>query len=261
MRTKILLLSLAVVLALSSCGKKGSTSEDGDIAKAEMPAPNDTFTISIKKYPSGNIRNRIPAVKIKKNGKEAWVQNGEVFEYYDKPGEIILSKTSYKMGIREGETIKYYEDGKPYMVWPYINNKIDGVVKKYYPTGELLSEQPYKMGQLGVGTVEYNKDGKTLSTPELKVWFEDKRIQTGEYIVYAKLEKGGQIIKNAEFLEGMLINNKYTHPNLKPMKVSNGVASITYRESTGFPPVISITAKYVSRNRTTYYFNDTRMMK
>ena len=54
--------------------------------------------------------------------------------------DIKIEKTLYKNGIKNGEMVKYYENGNLKVKALYIDGKLDGVVKQYYKHGTLIGE-------------------------------------------------------------------------------------------------------------------------
>ena len=51
---------------------------------------------------------------------------------------------------------------------PYKDGKIHGIVKKYYPTGELLQEETYKDGEIEGISKHYHQNGSLLSETPYK---------------------------------------------------------------------------------------------
>ncbi len=263
------LLGLVVIAAITITGCKGKTSEGEKTGSATEStgdsntpsSPSDTVRI-IKDYYGNDNKNiwhekRATWSTSASNGKGGWVLNGITKEYYQSPANTLASEATYVNGKREGLTTKYYPSGKKYIVWNYVAGRIDGIVTKYYENGKVQSETPYKNGLLGTGTKEYSSEGTELTMPELVVSAKDDRIAKGQYTIIARLVKGGQNVGGkVEFKEGMLIEGKYTHPNLKTMKKNpDGSASILYYESTGFPEYVNVVAEYTTSKGTSVLFS------
>lgn len=267
--TKILFV-LLLSIALFSCNSKPK-SNSGSAAQNSATEANDTFKVQTNYHPDGKtVKETIEIIKIKKDGKDVWVRNGKTTTFY-KDGNV-QAESIYVMGKRDGIDKQYYEDGKRiYFLRPYKNSKKDGVVQKFYRSGNIMSETPYKQNMLGTGSQDYAdkkvedpKDAQ-LTMPELKVWAEDSRREKGTYIVYAKVvDKYDKTVSKVEFKDGMLLQadgRKYEHPGLKTLTEKNNIAKITYYESTGFPQYVSISARVVTNKGTALLLNQVHTVK
>lgn len=244
----ILFVAVTIISCSSGGGKKEANADD-----SASKAPKDSIT-TIKDYHSnGNLWHVKEAINVNygvAGAKPKWVLHGTVKEYYENNKDVLATETEYVKGKKEGKSIKFYKSGKPYIERDYIAGRKEGLVKKYYESGKILSETPYKFDMLGLGTQEYNTTGEELTMPELIVWTSDKRRENGSYTIYAKVQKKTNVsttVMKAEFFSGLLIDSKYSHPNLKKeTKIKNKVVSITFYESTGFPPFVNVVAKTVT---------------
>ncbi|MFC0875228.1 toxin-antitoxin system YwqK family antitoxin [Saccharicrinis sp. FJH2] len=257
--TKALLLVLIAVFTFTSCkflpkkgGESSTTAQSGDAA-ADY---NDTFKIHTNYYPGGElIKDKSEIIKVKKNGKDVWIRNGRYWVYY-KNGKL-QGEFNYVNGKREGIGRQFYEDGeKIYLEWSYKNGKKDGISKKFYRSGRVMAEMPYKSDFLGTGSQDYADDQEhtVLTMPELKVWADDQRRYKGKYTVYARVEdKFGKVVPKVKFTVGQLIpadGRLYENPNLKEIEAKNNVASVTYYEINGFPPSVTVNARFTSSKGT-----------
>lgn len=266
MKFKSLIAILLLVITFTSCDLigGGSTNEKNTATNktSKSSIPKDSLTVAVKKWPNGNIREKAEAININYGVKgldAKWIRHGELTEYQENKKGVLLSRTMYNMGKKEGKAYKYYEDGKVYIEWFYTNGKKDGLVKKFSDEGAPISVVPYKQDRLGVGTIEYsNTTGKPLTMPKLQVWTKDDRRANGTFTVYAKVvSKHGTNLK-ASFYEGLLIEDKYYHKNLEANKFTMGsdrIASKKYYVSNGIPQQISVVAKFTTIKRTPVLLN------
>jgi antitoxin component YwqK of YwqJK toxin-antitoxin module len=260
MKTFRLILVLFLGITIVGCNntKKPQDSKKTETEKIE----DDTFKIISNLHPGTDVVwQKFEALKIKKDGKDVWIRHGKQWDYY-KNGKL-RELSEFRNNKREGVAYQYYEDGvKIYFERNFVNGNKDGIVKKYYRSGNIMSETPYKQDMLGTGTKEYadKADSKPLTMPELKVWAQDNRREKGTYIVNAKVvDKFGKTLQKVEFFEGMLLQQdgvRYEHPGLKSLTPKAGVASITYYESTGFPNFVSITARVTTSKGTLVLLNE-----
>ncbi len=63
----------------------------------------------------------------------------------------------------EGVAQYWYEDGTLQTSCTYKNNKVDGVLKSYYPSGRLQAEQNYSAGMLNGQAKSWDKDRQLIS--------------------------------------------------------------------------------------------------
>ncbi len=251
------LLLLGIIMV--SCGekpKKENTEEveETDSEQLALERGDSIYKETTAYYPGEGrlVRQKFMGYVFLKNGKKTAIRHGEQKSYW-KSGKL-QAITQYENNKKQGLEVYYYEDGvKKMYERNYVDGKKDGIVKKYYRSGRLMSETPYKRDFLGTGTQTYadTEEGTKLTMPELVVWAKDERRTAGKYTVYAKVVNkfDKTVTAKIQFFSGMTISSdgrKYMHPNLKEVKHKNGVASITYYESTGFPQFESISAKFIS---------------
>ena len=257
--TKALLLVLIAVFTVVSC--KNSPKSGGNSSTAAQAAEteagyNDTFRVHTNYYSDGkSVKDKSEIIKVKRDGKDTWIRNGRNWVYYQNGN--LQAEFNYVDGKREGIAKQYYGDGKTlYIEWSYKHSKKDGISKKYYKSGRVMAEMPYKSNYLGTGSQDYADDQEhtALTMPELKVWADDQRRYKGQYTVFAKVEdKFGRTVPNVKFTVGQLIpadGRLYENPNLKELTVKNNIASVSYYEVNGFPPSVTVNARFTSSKGT-----------
>lgn len=262
MRLKHLLALLLGTLLIVACNQSPKSKSGGDSKSKTEAAANDSVRVLKDKHSNGNIWHVKEVLNVGTKKKPKWVLHGTVKEYYKTPKNCLAVVTTYDHGKKEGFSTKYYQTGEKYFETPYVKGKMEGIKKKFYRSGQVMSEAPYKQGFLGVGTQEYSRSGEALTMPTLKVWVKDDRRHSGKYTVYAKVvDKFGKTAKRCDYFQGLLIESKYSHPNLKPISDKNGVASITFYESQGFPPFVNIVAKHITSKGTPVLFSKMHQIK
>jgi len=70
----------------------------------------------------------------------------------------------YVSGLRDGMWKYYYQNGKIQFEGTYIQGNLDGKVKLYYDTGQIMEEQYYSNGIKEKNWKKYDKEGKVLLT-------------------------------------------------------------------------------------------------
>ena len=210
---KSLFIISAVVFSLlitgcqtSGSGSSGKSSTKNDSTKIVMKHFNDN--------PSSPVQWKIP-MKLDKDGK--YVRHGVAIRYL-KSGKIA-EKIPYVMGKKEGVRLTYHSTGKVYKEQPYKDNKLNGTCKRYDRQGRITAEYPYKNGLPGTGLVEYTNLGKKRPVPSIAVQRKDMINTNGKYIITLSLQgKGKERIRSVQFYEGKLIDGKYFHKNLVPVR-------------------------------------------
>ncbi len=253
---RIMAIAIAAV-AIVSCTSQGGGG--GKESKEETAGNPDSAQVIKDYHGNGNLWHVKEAVNVNygiEGSKPKWVLQGTVYEYYETPKNVLATKTEYKNGKKHGKAYKYYKSGKIYLEWDYENGRKEGFTKKYHESGYLVSEVPYKHNMLGLGSKEFNEAGEELTMPVLKVWSEDTRRKNVTYTIYATVENKYGNKVTSEFMNGMLINGQFSHPNLKKINsVTNKVAKLEFFESTGFPQYVSIVAKATTAKGTPVLLN------
>jgi hypothetical protein len=192
----------------------------------EGGAENDSIQIiktPFKKNPK-QIEYEIPVLKGTK------LRHGVQKRYYSHGS--LYSKTPYIRNKKNGISYTYYQayNGKKPIVWKeqsYVDNKLDGLCKRYHKDGKLQAEYYYKQGYPMVGLKEYGNTGKEITQPKLIV---TKSREGGFIQIKARMSDNKKRVK---FYTGNLIEGKYFSNNLKEVQVKNGVGEILEPASSG----------------------------
>ena len=105
--------------------------------------------------------------------------------YYHKDGKSIMSEENYVDGKLEGEYKTFYPDGAPTEIATYKNGKLDGNYKKYAIKGHLILDLNYKDGKLnGPASYYSRKTGDLIKKGPYK---DDQRVGTWENYVDGEL--------------------------------------------------------------------------
>ncbi len=67
-------------------------------------------------------------------------------EYFP-TGEVEYRAPLNAQGLIEGEAKYFYKNGAVSAVLPYRNNRIEGLIKRYYPNGQMESTEFCKNGE------------------------------------------------------------------------------------------------------------------
>lgn len=74
------------------------------------------------------------------------------------------SVQGFKDGMRDGEWVSYYEDGKtPKVKLMIVNGKVNGERITYHPNGQIRQQMNFVDGQLDGPMVEFDETGKKLA--------------------------------------------------------------------------------------------------
>ena len=160
-------------------------------------------------YPNGKPKIYMP---YSVNGE----LHGKYLEFYE--SGKTLSETTYENGIRQGKSITYLENGKIIGDTNYIdgkkegksletftdmiqkkanykNNKIDGDMFLYYPSGKLLQKRSFINGKAEGELIEYYENGVIK---EKAYFINDK--QEKEHLFY---DEKGNLIKTDIYKNGI----------------------------------------------------------
>ncbi len=99
--------------------------------------------------------------------------------------------------------ISEYKDGILIKEMIYIKEKIEGIVKYYYESGELKIEESWKNNQKNGIAKKYNRDGKVI----LEIEYKDGK-ETG---IYREYYSNGQLKKKGEYKNGNGVGNFITY--------------------------------------------------
>ena len=183
--------------------------EFADMALFLRSTTRDIVGATTDVYPNGKPRIYMP---YSVNGE----LHGDYIEFYE-DGKISY-KITYENGIRQGKSISYLESGKSIGETNYIdgkkegksletfegmiqmkanykNNKIDGDMFLYYPSGKLLQKRSFINGKAEGELIEYYENGVIK---EKAYFINDK--QEKEHFFY---DEKGKLIKTDIYKNGV----------------------------------------------------------
>ena len=183
--------------------------EFADMALFLRSTTRDIVGATTDVYPNGKPRIYMP---YSVNGE----LHGDYIEFYE-DGKISY-KITYENGIRQGKSISYLESGKSIGETNYIdgkkegksletfegmiqmkanykNNKIDGDMFLYYPSGKLLQKRSFINGKAEGELIEYYENGVIK---EKAYFINDK--QEKEHLFY---DEKGNLIKTDIYKNGV----------------------------------------------------------
>lgn len=98
---------------------------------------------------------------------EQGIVHGTRVTFYS-DGKTVYSKLTFDHGIKQGTSIRYYENGQVFELASFENGKKHGPQSKYYKSGELMATFSYDHGHPLPDLKEYLRDGTRISTyPEI----------------------------------------------------------------------------------------------
>jgi len=209
----VLMLSLVMLIGLSGCQFFGPPKK---VITTDQ-SKNDSIIVKQKHFnndPNSPVEWK---VGMKKTPEGTYVRHGKSVRYTKSQtlAEVIYYKNNKKEGIR----LTYHSTGKVYKEQPYVNGRLDGICKRYDRKGIITAEYPYKNGLPGIGLIEYTNLGKTRPVPSISIQKVDNIRANGTYSLKLSLKGDGvERIKSVEFYEGKLVEGKYYHKNLSPIK-------------------------------------------
>ncbi|MBI9063384.1 MAG: hypothetical protein JEZ14_15485 [Marinilabiliaceae bacterium] len=209
----VLMLSLVLTIGLSGCQFFGPQKKVVSTSQS-----NNDSTIVKQKHFNDDPNSPVEwKVGMKKTPEGTYVRHGESVRF-TKSGKLA-EKIYYKNNKKEGVRLTYHSTGKVYKEQPYVNGRLDGICKRYDRDGKITAEYPYKNGLPGIGLIEYTNLGKARPVPTISIQKVDKIKANGTYnLILALKGEGVKRIKSVEFFEGKLVEGKYYHKNLTPIK-------------------------------------------
>lgn len=232
------LLIIAAITLLPGCQLFGTKSSKANAVK------NDSIKVITKNFndnPGSPVEYKIP---MKLDAEGEFVKHGTTIRYL-KSGKVA-AKTPYVMGKKEGNRLTYHSTGKVYKEQPYQNNKLSGICKRYDRQGRITAEYPYKNGMVGMGLIEYTNLGKKRPVPIIYIVRKDEIKSNGRYKLILSLSgKGSERVKSVQFYQGKLVDGKYFHKNLSPVRnlsSKRGEIVIELRKGSVFNKTINIIA-------------------
>lgn len=167
-----------------------ASNSDNPVIVKEFNDSNDVALVSFY-TPSGALES-----KGKMRGKE---REGK-WLFYHPDGKSVMSEENYVNGKLEGVYKTFYPSGEPTEITYYKNGMLDGNYKKYSIKGFLFQDFNYSKGKLnGMATYYSRKTGDLIKKGPFK---DDLRVGTWE-----------------NYVDGELVSTE--QPAIKPKKDSN----------------------------------------
>jgi len=206
---------------------------DGTIKSAI--AMTDTMRNGMAKYynEQGNL---LSTAEYKNDKREGWVIN-----YITENGKIA-NKAFYKNDVQEGQVLQYYKEGMLFRESSYVNGRVDGIIKTYWPDGKIKAENTFKMGKPGIGLKEYDKKSELIKQPEIKITEINQAAFYNRVILKFSLSDNNT---DVDFYLDNLEGDKYFNPQSYKLRSDDGVSSVEYpvHRGTKISNKISIIAK------------------
>ncbi|MCU4163059.1 toxin-antitoxin system YwqK family antitoxin [Carboxylicivirga caseinilyticus] len=191
-------------------------------------APETSTNTSGNKNPDGTVIkktnfNNDPSAPVEWETTYKLMEDGPAVKHglakrYYKTGKLAET-FNYVNNKKEGLRTTYHGNGKVYKEQMYKNDRLDGICKRYDRDGNLVAEYPYKGGLPGVGLKEYTNLGVERPAPVLSIKEENNIRTSNNYIITCSLVgEAASKIKSVDFYHGDLIEGKYYHKNLTPLR-------------------------------------------
>lgn len=104
------------------------------------------------------------------------VIEGKLVEWYD--NETVSAVNYFKGEERHGTWLSWYQDQKPKYSFNYVNGKLVGAIKEWYPNGQLCYIKNYNKDGLQHGeSIYYNPDGSIFKVENYR-----KGVPHGKFI-------------------------------------------------------------------------------
>lgn len=107
--------------------------------------------------------------------QQTWKYDG-LAEVWDDSGKLVAT-FNYEKGSLEGEGLRFYPNGEPYIRTPYCRDKIHGTEEMYYSDGTPLASAEWVSGNLQGHAIRYWPNGETASQEE----FDGLKLLEGYY--------------------------------------------------------------------------------
>jgi hypothetical protein len=213
---------MLIVIFYSSCLKnqKNRVVEEyypGGTIKSEI-AMTDTMRNGLAKYYSE--QGHLLSTAEYKNDK----REGLVINYNPENGKIT-AKAFYKNDEQNGEVIQNYKEGMLFRTSTYVNGRVNGVIKTFWPNGQLKAENTFNMGKPAIGLKEYDMHGKPIIQPELLIKEINQTALHRKLILKFSLSDGN---KDVDFYLDELDDGKYFDPKSYKLRNDDGISSIEY---------------------------------
>jgi antitoxin component YwqK of YwqJK toxin-antitoxin module len=95
--------------------------------------------------------------KIKSTGKMKGKNKIDKWIYYHKDGKTIMIEENYLNGKLNGDYKTFYPDGKPTIITQYKNGKLEGKYQRYSVKNKVYEDFTYKNGKRNGYAIFYNR--------------------------------------------------------------------------------------------------------
>ncbi|MCK9618061.1 MAG: hypothetical protein M0R21_09540 [Lentimicrobiaceae bacterium] len=146
--------------------------------------------------------------KVMAVGKYVKEKKDSIWTFFDETG-CMISKELYRLGLKEGVHLNYYQDGKVSEKTTWKNDIKQGEWVQYFPDGNIKVSANYSNNFLNGKAVFYFPDGKTMVSGEYH-----KGNRENEWLYYSDT---GLIEKKEIYKNGFLIKE------IKMEKDSNAI--------------------------------------
>ena len=130
--------------------------------------------------------------------------------YYKKETENAFTgkiegilKGTFKNGMKHGEFIKYYDDGKILSKVNYFENKLNGNWIEYFRNGNVLSKKNFKDDLLDGQYIDYYSFGQVLS----RRYYVKNKLEG----IYEEFHKNGQLYTKKNYKNDILEGEYITY--------------------------------------------------
>lgn len=143
-----------------------------------------------------------------------------IWTFYGTDGKLV-SKISYNKGVKDGDEINYYRNGKMSELIQYKDDKKDGLWQRFNENGDVYFETGYKNGIRNGGINIYYPNGKLRIKGRYvnglkhgKFVFYDEKGEIEKEIVYKKGKAENEDEINSDYAKEILEfeKNKYRYP-------------------------------------------------
>lgn len=152
-------------------------------------ASNSENPVIIKEYKDGSdladVRFYTPSGVLESEGKMRGKNREGKWLYYHEDGKSVMSEENYVNGKLDGEYKTFYPTGEPTEITSYKNGLLHGNYKKYSIKGFLYQDFNYVEGKLNGMAIYYSrKSGDLIKKGPFK---DDQRVGTWENYVDGEL--------------------------------------------------------------------------
>jgi antitoxin component YwqK of YwqJK toxin-antitoxin module len=149
------------LIPLLSLSQSNADSTEYKIYYYEGGAKSSEGTL-VNGKPNGYWKSYYRNGKLKTEGNRLNYELDSVWNFYNREG-IKTAEISYQKGKKQGLS-RIFKEGKLTKVTPYQNDKIEGIVKFYYPNGNVQKEVPYVDGKSTGTGFEYDLQDQRIVT-------------------------------------------------------------------------------------------------